>query len=359
MENLSNEVFYEIFDYLDGGDLYQAFSNLNDRFDQLLHSPSLRWKIEIRFSKDETILEKYQQVIRLHKDQISSIIMGSRSKSEKILSLSLIDSSLPRLESFYIHGIHPDHLIVLLRKLAFLPRLFSLTIEISGATTNPNDIYPLIFALPVLKRNKLTVYRKSHAIIFPRATNEQLSSIEDLDMMNASTFDELARIVSYTPQLRRLDFLHNEDYDNLHLDMIFSIRLLNLTHLSIYRFHATFNQFEMLIKNLQCTLKFLFLKITFDDLTYLDANRWEEFLRRDLSQLRQFKFQYHQYLEDENSPALDFGENNRFTSSFWIERQWVFETTIHYSREILYCIHPYKYVHQFDYSIRSIDLFCV
>ena len=53
LEDLSNEMFYEIFDYLEGGDLYQAFSNLNYCFHQLLHSPSLRWKIEIRRSSQK------------------------------------------------------------------------------------------------------------------------------------------------------------------------------------------------------------------------------------------------------------------------------------------------------------------
>ena len=37
IEDLSNEFFYEIFDYLDGSEIYQAFANLNHRFDQLLH----------------------------------------------------------------------------------------------------------------------------------------------------------------------------------------------------------------------------------------------------------------------------------------------------------------------------------
>ena len=50
IENLSNEIFYEIFDYFDGCDIYQAFSNLNYRFQQLIHSPSLLFKIEFHCS---------------------------------------------------------------------------------------------------------------------------------------------------------------------------------------------------------------------------------------------------------------------------------------------------------------------
>ena len=32
-QDLSNEVFYEIFEHLEGGDLYQAFTNLNHRLE--------------------------------------------------------------------------------------------------------------------------------------------------------------------------------------------------------------------------------------------------------------------------------------------------------------------------------------
>ncbi|CAF0779182.1 unnamed protein product [Rotaria sordida] len=55
-ENLSNELFYEIFDYLDGYEIYKAFSNLNTRFEVLLTSSSLRLKIDLRYQK-ETILQ--------------------------------------------------------------------------------------------------------------------------------------------------------------------------------------------------------------------------------------------------------------------------------------------------------------
>ncbi|CAF4238443.1 unnamed protein product [Adineta steineri] len=36
LENLSNDLFYEIYDYLEGLDICVAFSNLNARFQQLI-----------------------------------------------------------------------------------------------------------------------------------------------------------------------------------------------------------------------------------------------------------------------------------------------------------------------------------
>ncbi|CAF0737836.1 unnamed protein product [Rotaria sordida] len=55
-ENLSNELFYEVFDYLEGCDLFKAFSNLNSRFQAMVTSSSLRLKIDLRFHP-EVILQ--------------------------------------------------------------------------------------------------------------------------------------------------------------------------------------------------------------------------------------------------------------------------------------------------------------
>jgi hypothetical protein len=46
IKNLSNELFYGIFEYLDGCYIYQAFYNLNRRFQELITSSSLLRKIQ-------------------------------------------------------------------------------------------------------------------------------------------------------------------------------------------------------------------------------------------------------------------------------------------------------------------------
>ena len=56
IENLSNELIYEIWDYLDGCDIYESFSNLNIRFENLLTNPPLPLKIYFSYpEKDEDV----------------------------------------------------------------------------------------------------------------------------------------------------------------------------------------------------------------------------------------------------------------------------------------------------------------
>ncbi|CAF1246733.1 unnamed protein product [Rotaria sordida] len=81
-ENLSNELFYEIFDYFEGYKLYKAFSNLNSRFQALLTCSSLRLKIDLCFHP-EAILQYFA----------NSIVVPNK---DRIISLSLANSLLYR-----------------------------------------------------------------------------------------------------------------------------------------------------------------------------------------------------------------------------------------------------------------------
>jgi hypothetical protein len=147
MENLSNELFYEIFDYLDSCDIYQAFSNLNYRFQRLLNSSSLLFKTTFhRSAFEQKFIKNYKQIIRFNKNQILSIHFLSSTHKKMISSLN-IDSSFNRLESLVFHSIEPDILISLLPKLIPLPRFFSLTINTRNILKDLTGIYRFIFDL--------------------------------------------------------------------------------------------------------------------------------------------------------------------------------------------------------------------
>ncbi|CAF1418301.1 unnamed protein product, partial [Rotaria sp. Silwood1] len=123
IENLSNELFHEIFDYLDGIDIYLAFSNLNHRFQQLLTSSSILYKIElIHKSSKEIFMLIYEQ----NKHKIYSINFQIPVYINQLLTSFIIDSSFNHLQSLVIEDIQPDKLISFLITLKSLPQLFLL-----------------------------------------------------------------------------------------------------------------------------------------------------------------------------------------------------------------------------------------
>ncbi|CAF0981059.1 unnamed protein product [Adineta steineri] len=336
-ENLSNEIFCEIFDDMNGLYIYQAFSNLNYRFQQLISSSLVRFKIYSYPSLDKLNTNIYQQLVLNHKHQIISIDTSlPYLNSYLFLNIFNIDSSFERLESLIIKNIEGDLLISVLINLISLSRLFSLTIQLNNKVVNLNHVYQLIFVLPALKYNKLTIGGDEHLILLSMATNKQLSTIECLIIENHLTFNELFTIISYTPKLYRLHFHHTYKRDKS-IKRMLPMTLSNLTYLSIC-ISVKFNHFEIFIRKIHSKLKYLSVNISSKDITFLDAYRWEELILQNLPQLEKLSFQYFDRINDEYEYPSKL---NQFCSSFWMKRKWVFGVEI-VDDYIVYFIHPYK-----------------
>ncbi len=105
IEHLSNDLFYDIFEYFEGFDLYRAFSNLNTRFQDLLKWSSLRLKIHFPF---ETKLQFHNRLINVifpNKHRILSLCTIGMQNNDAVFSSVTIDSSFTRLE--YLDTISP------------------------------------------------------------------------------------------------------------------------------------------------------------------------------------------------------------------------------------------------------------
>ncbi|CAF5059390.1 unnamed protein product [Rotaria sp. Silwood1] len=363
IENLSNEFFYEIFDYLNGCEIYQTFSNLNHRFQQLLNSSLLRFKINLHHSSSVDIfMNNYKQITLLHKDQIFSIHLTLSTHINQIISSLNIDSSFNRLESLVFSSIEPNILTLLFPKLIRLPCLFSLTIDTRQTLKDLSNIYEFIFDLPKLKYVKFSAGVPEDinvTVSLPIATNKQVNAIKYLFIDHPCAFNELFTIISYTPEICHLYFIHKKG-STLKFENIFPITLSNLTHLSIYGDEITFDEFQIFITKIYSKLNVLSVTSLSNDMTYLDADRWEEFILKYLPLLQKFYLKYHVFYDNEHAILIYFKKLNRFTSSFWIERQWILEAEIDFDM-IIYSIRPYKerwYEYDTQHKIRNFSNKC-
>jgi hypothetical protein len=340
IENLSNECLYEVFDYLDGYDIHKAFSNLNYRFAQLLKCSSLLFKIKVDSTSNKFYLNNCKQFILLNKHQIFSLHLSISSKKQRFFSLFPLNSSLDRLESLVLSKAEPKILFSLLSNLISLPRLFSLTINMWDRCDELDDIYKLIFVLPKLKYFKCLAEDSDLSISIPFALKNEFSRIEYLNIHHSFTLNELENILSYTPQLRRLNLSHLNNSNSI-IEPISPIKLSNLIHIYFDTPYISFEELKMFITNLDCTLKVLRFVTRSSDVDYLDADRWEELIVKYLPQLEIFYFQYSEEIEHEYRCSTYLEDFNQFNSSFWIERKWEFETEID-SCEVMHSIRPSK-----------------
>ncbi|CAF4285507.1 unnamed protein product, partial [Adineta steineri] len=328
IENFSNEIFYEIFDYLDGCDIHRAFSNLNYHFYQLLNSSLLLYKIKFNFISDDLFLNNYQHMKSINPHQIFSLNLSFELYIDKFLSSFNIDSSLDHLQSIYLLNIQPNTLLILLKNCIHLPRLLSLNIMSVHQLIDLCQIYLLIFTLPKLKYLKIISHQFKTPVPLPFATdNQQLSMIEHLIIDYSITFSELAAILSYTPKVYHLKFWH-QDINYPIIQMISSIELSKLTHISMNISYLEFDEFEIFLSKLPSTLKSFNLVYTERELQYLDFDVWEQLILQNFPQLEKFYFEFGPYTYDEDEFIFDGCVCDQFISPFWINRQWFVEIVI-------------------------------
>ncbi|CAF3570438.1 unnamed protein product [Rotaria sp. Silwood1] len=343
-ENLSNELFYEIFDYLDGYEIYQAFSNLNSRFKALLTCSSLRLKIDLRFHPEDILQYCSTYVVTPNKDRIISLRWSNLRDYKSGFTLFNIDSLFSRLESLTLGDIESNQLIPLLISLISLPRLYSLTINYDDDLKDISNIYQILLNFPMLKYNKLSFFSLESFIPLSRATTDQFSSIKYLVIDHCCSLNELIDILSYTPQLYRLTCKHvDESKKNIVKDTLNVI--FNLTCISIAACYAEFDEVAMFLTTLSPQLELLRIS-TFRDVTYLDANRWERIISQHLHHLSTFEFKYEEPIDEDLEVSVYHERLNEFNSLFWMKRQWLFKIYIDtnfWENNVIVCsIFPYR-----------------
>jgi hypothetical protein len=183
-EDLSNEVIYEIFESLDFYDVYIAFSNLNQRFKNLINS-ILRINIDISSMSKSKFQYYYQQIIIVNQLRILSIRLTNLFIYREFISLQTV------LETLIIHNIISEHLEKFLIYLHILPKLSSLSLEPIDEILKSTNIDRQLFRLPVLKYCQLSFNVKQNAHSFPMFINKY-SSIEHLVIKNSIRFDRLS-----------------------------------------------------------------------------------------------------------------------------------------------------------------------
>ncbi|CAF1189159.1 unnamed protein product [Rotaria sordida] len=127
-EDLSNEVIYEIFEYLNFFHIYEIFFNLNTRFRNLLISSTLPIKINLSSLSKSNFEYYYRNMIIPYQHQIQSLYLSNLFIVDLFLSSFSLISKLIQLQILIIDKIQSKYLDNFLNDLFFLPHLSSLVL---------------------------------------------------------------------------------------------------------------------------------------------------------------------------------------------------------------------------------------
>ncbi|CAF4771071.1 unnamed protein product [Rotaria sp. Silwood1] len=315
-EQIPNELIYEIFDFLDISHVYNAFSNLNTRFENLLTNSSFCFNINISSMSKSTFEHYYTNIINPNKHRIKLLHLSNPFTVDRIFSPVRIALKFIRLETLIFDNIQSKYLPNILHHFISLPNLRCLILISIDSVRNLNNIYYQIFRLPTLKYCKLSLKEHVESQLLPMAT-DTISPIEHLVITNTIYFYELLTLLSYVPQLRRL-----------------SIHCLDGS--------------QSMFKNLFHQLQVLHISTSYDE-TYLNASQWEKWILSYMSNLHIFDFQYINSIQNaasDNNQLIYDDVIKQFSSLFWSERKWFF--AYHFYRKeyrdhvIFYSTDPYR-----------------
>ncbi|CAF3801350.1 unnamed protein product, partial [Rotaria sp. Silwood1] len=330
-ENLSNDLMYEIFDYLNEYDIYESFYDLNQRFKSLLIESNLPIKIKFPFISKLNFYHYYRRIIIPNKHRITLFHVTNPFTLDLIFSSSFFILKFIRLQTLILDNMQATNLEDMVDYTIpyYLPNLSSLIIHVVDQIQVPN--YFIDYGL---------------SLLIDDDDDDKYSSIETLIINDHIWFDEINDILSYFPNLHRLSIDYLEGIRNKQLK-IDSINLISLTYVNLKVQCLDFNQFEQLIIGYFQQVESLYLSSRYD-VDYLNANRWQQLILNHMKNLKIFDL-YHidlKRFDNNNSQEIYHDLIDNFVSPFWIKRQWFF--THHHKQQgnchtgYFYSTNPYK-----------------
>ncbi|CAF4227213.1 unnamed protein product [Rotaria sp. Silwood2] len=179
-------------------------------------------------------------------------------------------------------------------------------------------------------------FNDDHLVTLPLATNNECSPLERLIINHHCSLNGLESLISYTPELHQLT-IHQTDSN---ITTLQSIALINLVFIYLHMCKTSFYELKTFLFNISSTLKILSINCS-EKIIFLDAHRWKQFISYYYPQLEKCYFTYYDRMNNDNQYEIYPGQINQFSSTFWIERKWIFHVKID-DTDIKYMIYPYK-----------------
>ncbi|CAF4363759.1 unnamed protein product, partial [Rotaria sp. Silwood2] len=175
-------------------------------------------------------------------------------------------------------------------------------------------------------------------LVFNETLNESNQSITSIENLSNEIFYEIFDYFDGGEIVKKFSKLNSRFEQLLHSSLI-----LIKTQFYLFYYEEIMNkdhELEIFSNKLCSNLKILFINCS-QNLIFLDAHRWEQLILHYYPQLEKFYLTYNDGINNNNQYPICTGPVNQFSSSFWIQRKWIFHVKID-NTDIKYMIYPYK-----------------
>ncbi|CAF4254137.1 unnamed protein product [Rotaria magnacalcarata] len=320
LEDLANEILYEIFEYLDMYHIYKGFFNLNKRFQNLIINSNFLHKINISKISKHDFKGYYKNILLPNRHRIRLLRLSNSCITEIIFSAPRITLQFVRLESLIPNNIQMKYWNKIFNYLIHLSELHSLAISIGDYIQLLSFIFLNVLNYLKLKYFKIEYEIKSYkSPLSIHLSKYESCPIQYLIINSRFPFKSLNNLLCYLPELRHLSINSLVHYQDYFEENEFSpMKLKYLKYVSPKFDCIRFNKVEKILKEFLYYVQILRLTTRYDK-AYLNAKRWEELIVSYMPYLRIFDINY---VLDKNSTYHH--SMNQFNSSFRIEKNWFF-----------------------------------
>ncbi|CAF0873688.1 unnamed protein product [Adineta steineri] len=310
-ESLPNEIFLECLQYFDGLQIFHSFDQLNSRFNRLIRTIPLY----VNFDEiKQCLFDKFCQTILLNPEIKQTIIYLHLSNDEiyqqieNFFSLFSLNEFL-HLRSLSLFGIGNNKVQQIQSNLSSI-----LDLHYFHCTTYSDSKFLIT---PALTKSKIQILNLRKFTLNSTDIYETMS-LTSLTV-DECTVNDLCHLFKYTPMLKYLEIrkLCKSEITNNELG-ITNTNVGPLKKLIIHYSEVKFEQIELLLK---CLANLNIFSIRSNEITIIDADRWQYLIENSLPHLHIFKFNFSYFTRDSSDEKLN--KIRKFQTDFWQKRhQW-------------------------------------
>lgn len=339
-ENLSNELLYEIFDYLGSIGSHIIFSKLNKRFACLLNKSPLPIILRISDFDRFDIRQVCRDFIVPHKERVRSIRFSGDDDIQRFYDSCYLDQTFTQLRSMRVDYVRSISIVALLLSLQRLPALSYLDLHISVIRIPEyfiiSDVNQVLLQIESLEHLAISysfiafphdeIYFGVCSSLFrviPFIPNQKQSSLEYLKLKHAVTIEYLFSMLQYTPKLK---ILFVETIINLAAPLeqstIWIPKVKALSKLEIGDWSMSLDDIMFMLDAFDCSLTRLKICHTVNT-TCILHHKWKIFIKRRLSRLYQFSIELKRSSDGNNDYKFDIRTLIDFVADqYWYDHGW-------------------------------------